>query len=121
MALPPEAGGALPLDHLAILRALLAARQQGGPLSVYRGPALSGGPVRPPDAQRRPLPPVIHPVEAVADRHAEEHNSNPFTRVPGRDYFTYARDAGVQPGQQLRFTTGLGYWVAPNAGGYRPF
>jgi hypothetical protein len=53
----------------------------------------------------------------------ESHASAPFTRVPGRRYFTYANQAGrrVRPGQQLRFTPGLGYWAGPQAPGYHPY
>jgi hypothetical protein len=78
---------------------------------------------------QRPTPPDITDVRAglqpapTAEFGGESHASAPFTRVPGRRYFTYANQAGrrVRPGQQLRFTPGLGYWAGPQAPGYHPY
>ena len=111
MALAPWGPEAAGPDYLALVRALIAQRGKSV-LPAGRDPGFAG----PTDVG------LYHPRFLGPPQQMPPQQMPPM-RVPGptRKYFTYARDAGVQPGQQLRFTPSLGYWVSQNPGGYRPF
>jgi hypothetical protein len=108
-AMPPE-----------FIASVLSQLPSAGPRTSYPAPRIgSDAPFL--GGQTGPEPSL--PMVPTPGPTGESHASAPFTRVPGRRYSTYASQAGqrVRPGQQLRFTQGLGYWAGPQVGGYHPY